>query len=775
MTQKADSLRRPIWGLGLVLVAFALFLPLACSSPQPWVQLSQEDQEEESRTFTLAAGPSYNGPASLEERIAGAEVIVRATLSSVTSSITRWDPEYPEVFGIVVSKDITYLGTLEYTFAVSEYLKGTGDDEIVAVVYHHDLVGHASTGDALQDGADLLAARDARWDNRQAILFLQEQHPKGFMPDFPVADRYVLGMIDPSYGWSRSGVFMGDFYTIVSPNDKAWLPAAAVALGGPSGSGPRGNSRAIRFLLNAPGIQSAGGVAGSSTRGVSGTSDSSTITLAQMKAKVRAIEQEVIDGGGSDAYRACIAKKYEEEAYIAWLMEGRVGKYPVQRHDYTMASGQPVGTRVRGTYSPDRAAELRAEHGDMSPPPGYNVFQLLDNEAGLFNSDWTGEVRTTRPLPVGEYKFTGNWVPKVFLVCDGQPEEQKKDGLDVLTVTAPAGTVHEAFFDPQTIGSGDGYLSSGNLSTGDLSPAAFTTGDTTTTITSIYGTGDAVTMILSPYVDLTTHIFDFITGDGTTMLSLTGATGDSAAGALTWGVSKQPWSSGDELMLRISEPLITLSDNLAQKESSDTTLNLGSGYTTGPVLYQKLGPKVKLDNGTWAYGSEHDKFAVHRITLASDPGVRLTARFCRYDDDLHTIYHGTDSTFDYSPAIYEDCLAGDFVSSSDTAEGRRVLLHSAGGSVEVPGNGQKESQKWYLRIAPSDVSASGFKVRFTNSNEETGWAIANKVLWTEVNTGGSGSNDKANRLGKSVALQIDGRRLGCPSGMNFVDGKCITS
>ena len=224
-----------------------------------------------------------------------------------------------------------------------------------------------------------------------------------------------------------------------------------------------------------------------------------------------------------------------------------------------------------------------------------------------------------------------------------------------------------------------------------------------------------------------------------------------------------------------SVSLITLSDNLAQKESSDTTLNLGSGYDAGPVLYQKLGPKVKLDNGSWAYGSENDKFAVHRITLASDPGVRLTARFCKYDDDLHSLYHGSYSDFSYHAATYENCLAGDFVSRDDTASGRKVLQHSAGGSVEIPGNGRSASQKWFLRIAPSDGSAASFKVRFTGSNSETGWAIANRTLWTQIDTSGFGSNDMANRLSKSVALKIDGRRLSCPSGMSLVDGMCVVS
>ena len=115
--------------------------------------------------------------------------------------------------------------------------------------------------------------------------------------------------------------------------------------------------------------------------------------------------------------------------------------------------------------------------------------------------------------------------------CAGQPEELKKFWEVTLTLEASEGTVHEAFFDPQTIGSGDGYISSGDVSTGVLSPAAFSTGDTTTTgdatttddsttITCLYATGDTVTMALSPYNALDGHTLDFITGDGFTSLSL---------------------------------------------------------------------------------------------------------------------------------------------------------------------------------------------------------------------------------------------------------------
>ncbi len=651
--------------------------------------------------------------ASLAERIYLSDVVVHVSLVSKTAD--------------------------SFTFRALEYLKGSGSTQFTV------------SADA--------AAHSAQWDGREAVLFLSSSSGSGsggadksasgstftFADTTQRAIQFLPSVAENDYSGS-----LPEGYSINSRNP-VWMPSTTASSDGSGGARSASNSNPD-FVTE--------------VRSPDGVVTNPTVSLSEVKEKIAWIT----GGAGIDGYAECVedAIRWERDYRDRTAYNGE----PIQRSAFTFEteSGAPAGATiiafdVQYTSSYDQADARMWVEGSNAP---LFTFGILDTDNDPSNG-FRQQLETTRPLPAGKYSFVSRLQPASALPCDGENPLGYSNDEVIVSASLP-NIVLEALFDPVSSGYAVGYSGTGDA----FKPATFTTGDTTTTITSFYGTGDAVTMTLSPYVDLTTHIFDFITGDGTTMLSLTGATGDSAAGALTWGVSKQPWSSGDQLMLRISEPLITLSDNLAQKESSDTTLNLGSGYTTGPVLYQKLGPKVKLDNGTWAYGSEHDKFAVHRITLASDPGVRLTARFCRYDDDLHTIYHGTDSTFDYSPAIYEDCLAGDFVSSSDTAEGRRVLLHSAGGSVEVPGNGQKESQKWYLRIAPSDVSASGFKVRFTNSNEETGWAIANKVLWTEVNTGGSGSNDKANRLGKSVALQIDGRRLGCPSGMDLVDGRCTT-
>ena len=83
-----------------------------------------------------------------------------------------------------------------------------------------------------------------------------------------------------------------------------------------------------------------------------------------------------------------------------------------------------------------------------------------------------------------------------------------------VTVTAPAtGTLHEAFFDPVTVGTAvkaDG-------SNGVLKPTSFTVGGTATEITSLEWSNNQVVLTLNPHVSLSGHVLDFIALDGSVL------------------------------------------------------------------------------------------------------------------------------------------------------------------------------------------------------------------------------------------------------------------
>ena len=92
-----------------------------------------------------------------------------------------------------------------------------------------------------------------------------------------------------------------------------------------------------------------------------------------------------------------------------------------------------------------------------------------------------------RPLPAGEYRFFYNRIPQGLLPCNGQLVARKFDFEMFVMATAPAGTVHEAFFDPVSIGDAVGYFGAGDA----LKPTTFITGDATTTVQSSEVAGTA--------------------------------------------------------------------------------------------------------------------------------------------------------------------------------------------------------------------------------------------------------------------------------------------
>ena len=111
--------------------------------------------------------------------------------------------------------------------------------------------------------------------------------------------------------------------------------------------------------------------------------------------------------------------------------------------------------------------------------------------------------------------------------------------------------MHEAFFDPTTVGTAvkaDG-------SNGVLKPTSFTVGSTATEVTSLEWSNNQVVLTLDPRVSLGNHFLDFIELDGSVALSLftDSATVDSTAGTYSWPMTSQPWADGNKLMLRIRE------------------------------------------------------------------------------------------------------------------------------------------------------------------------------------------------------------------------------
>ncbi len=452
----------------------------------------------------LGSGPENLGPTTLEERIAEADVIARARFVSATPvAASRTNPAH-------------YIGVVELRFRVLEYLRGSGANEIVALI-DDEGIHYDTSAKALEGAKAIRDRRDTQWDGREAILFLLDDMPG--KPSTSQANRYWLGFI--------STYTDGDGYTIDSDH-KQWLPDASAG-----GAGTSSGSDTQRFLLAPP--PPSGGASGQSA-------STSTITLASLKAKIAANTAAI---GGSEAMKECLyqKRKWAREAQYRFDRIG-TGKYFYIRHDAAIGSGLAKGTRAfTDPYVSQRPATAPASAGD---------YPLTGRDAALFTTKYPGVADTVRPLPAGTYKFYYGGRPKELIICDGLPKlEQEREEVFV-TVTAPTGTVHEAFFDPVTLTAGG---VGANSTEGDLKPAAFTVGGQSVELESLAWSGGSAVLTLDTHVSLSGQALDAIAlnGTGAVTLAVADATVDQANATWTWSVAAAPWKNGDKLMLRIRQ------------------------------------------------------------------------------------------------------------------------------------------------------------------------------------------------------------------------------
>ena len=460
---------------------------------------------------------AYDGPTSLEERIFASPVIARVRLDSATSTVESG----------TTYRGMKYLATLEFSFSVLEYLKGSGADDIVAV-------WAAPFFDTRQEAEDALpaivAARDPQWDDREAIVFLQ--HSAAYLPSTQQAERFFLS------GEHLVGGVPDDYYSLSSRGNKLWLPAAA-AVGAPSQ--PTGDQQ--RFLMDVP--------------PASGTAP--TITLGEIQARIAGVAAKLDAGDGSEEFRNCVRRTYQYEAYDRYSIERGGDGYSSRTLDRELDSGLAASSVVYEESPvfgglPDKQGTVWLDGGDaalFSAEIGDGIPYDFSGDGVNDTIQYAQRVMSTRPLPAGAYRFYFYNREVDFVLCDGYTFRDEW----TVTVTSPEGTLHEAFFDPVTVGT----AVAADSANGVLKPAEFTDANgASATIERIAweaGTGEAgtVKLKLSPHNGIASHTVDFIALDGSVPLSLkvADATVDSANDTLSWTVASQPWNDGDKLMLRI--------------------------------------------------------------------------------------------------------------------------------------------------------------------------------------------------------------------------------
>ena len=391
--------------------------------------------------------------------------------------------------------EVLYYKTLEFTFQVKEYLKGSGDDQVVGIVFGVDYPFDTRL-DAANLGKDVDPERKIYWDDREAVVFL-----RGDDKDSRInreAGRYELSVELSD---------LGEQYSIANPYYRPWLPAV---------SSEKGEQR---FLLGSD----------------LGVSSPPTIALDELKARISAIEQEM--DGRSDEYRECVRLKYEWERTARFNKESALldGEVLYQRTDADLGSGMPQGTYVFTSHM----AGYFINPLQMGQEAEY---VLAGSHQEYFVGAFPGEIFTARPLPAGEYRIYHAHIPYRMRICGTTvPEDAMRKRELFVNVSAPEGTLHEAFFDP--------------VEDGKALAVAFTDGP----IQRITWEGEAggvgtVKLTLSPQVSIAGHTVEFIALDGSVSLSLAvaEAQADATKGTLSWKVAEQPWESGEKLMLRIA-------------------------------------------------------------------------------------------------------------------------------------------------------------------------------------------------------------------------------
>ena len=451
----------------------------------------------------------FHGDTLIEEKIIASAVAIRATMTSLSSEV-------------IVDADSKYTAVLKFTLSVSEYLKGAAPSTLVALWV--DGRSYDTKNEANSAMEVILAERDDQWDDREAIIFLYDG-ASGFgtsiAGQLQLADHFLLALGDP--------YFHDDRYSLRSETNKDWLPSTGLT------------GDAQEFLLDVP---SADGAA-------------PTITLGNLKSRIAEVTAEFDGGEGSEAYETCVAEKYEIEQVIRYFREEEgTDAYDKSPQDSSLASGQPANTelhqRQNGGAYPDTKAKTWLEGSDA------DLFTVVQGEPtavdvdgdGSFTAEsdgieFTETFATARPLPSGEYEIVRKEVWPRYLPCN-----YVLDNEWTITVEAPEGTLHEAFFDPVT----DGTAVAADDTNGVLKPASFTgTDDATATIERIEWESGTVKLEVSPHTGLSGHVLDFIELDGSVSLSLhtDAATVDAANDTLSWSVASQPWDDGDELMVRV--------------------------------------------------------------------------------------------------------------------------------------------------------------------------------------------------------------------------------
>ena len=473
------------------------------------------------------------GPATLD-MLAAANVVARADLASIAAATRTLAPN-PESLN-PWDHVRRYVPMLELHFNPLEFIKGDDRDELMVFV---SLVSqYIQEQDALDAAQEWIDTRhDGRWDDREALIFLVRKHSEIHWTLSTTSDEASTSDAD-IYVFVGVADFSNYTFGQSDGQSSAWLPSASS--GGASGASDADQQN---YLTDAP-QQGASGRA-------SGTSSDSdgvrTVSLSSIRDVISKVDAMIAEGDGTKAYRKCVLRKlqYEADELAGLGFQGGTSESQIE-------SGRPSGELVSsrgagGWHLPYPKYWLSGDDGELF------YFHRHDHDKNR-ETGWIDNIRTNRPLPEGTYRFAHNEQHPDDFPCDFYPFTDDQLGSEIVTVTAPAGVLHEAFFDPgdnggQTIGF------DGDNDVGVLKPA--TIEGTSASIDNLAWEHGQIQMKTSDSVKLSSHVMDFINLQGEAFLTLSfdDAASESRPGLERrfWDMHDAPWKSGDLLMIRIRE------------------------------------------------------------------------------------------------------------------------------------------------------------------------------------------------------------------------------
>ena len=446
--------------------------------------------------------PTWAVAPSLEEQIFTSSAIVRATLQSSSGATTT-------------ATGGGHQAVQELRFTVHEYLKGSGPSTITVAV--RDDYVYASEATARAAATAAVAQRTTTWDAREGVLFLSALDD-AYTPTGGAAAGSALG-------FTRSNPGQSAWAYSVDTLSRAWLPAQQAA-----------------------GSTSAAGTQTYITDGA--RTPAPTITLAALRAQIATLAAELKAGESVAGYKSCVADRIMFKRYRRAEAAQSGGTWVPSERAIQLASGAAAGTEIY---------KMAFNYND----PQYNRLWLSGPDAARFQTTRVdadtdpanGYAQTTasaRPLPAGVYRVHHNLQHHGKIPCNFVPDQAYI--VLAVTVTAPIGTLHEAFFDPVTIGAGVGA----GGGQGALTSTAFSVGTTSTAFQRLVWDAKYIQLNLSAPVTLSSHALEVIGSNGKAALQLnfkqaTSAPLPGGGQAWRWRVctTTAPWKTGDQLMLRL--------------------------------------------------------------------------------------------------------------------------------------------------------------------------------------------------------------------------------